>query len=323
MTYIHSLVSDSYLDIDLLKDLKQRRIDQKHFFTHKKGADLYYEAAKISSPYYENNKNNLVEEDYSAFFRKNIINNKEKIAVISLECGNAKFEKAVFGNIGKKKNRLDYIGIDSSRYMLELAKRYLEDCGFEKEFICADFSSYNFRSEIGYIINQYKHKVFAFFGATVGSIMPSNISDVLVNLMKNGDLLWMNAYLRTGLGKEEDFKIFNRFVRYRNKSVVSEHFFYPLERLGVPFKNGRITLEMEEEKSIGSLRFIFSFEFTKKTIIKFRNEVITILPEEKIELFNMRAYDRKTFERFFIEHGFKLIDSQAKGNTGQFLFKKK
>jgi hypothetical protein len=62
------------------------------------------------------------------------------------------------------------------------------------------------------------------------------------------------------------------------------------------------------------------------------NEFIKINIYEKIEnrktfflpYFHRSLDDyKKTFEKFFIEHGFKLIDSQAVGNSGQFLFKKK
>jgi len=317
----YNLISDTDLDIELLRNLKERKLEQKHFYTIREAAVLFYQQhRKVPRPYFNNSLNN---DDYLNFFQTNIINQKENIAIISLGCGNAQFEKNILNKVYYDGLKFTYIGVDSSKHMLNLAQDNLLDCKFGKNFICADFGSYNFRSEVGYLINKYDNKLFILAGSTLGNITPTYISDMLANLLNESDHLWIVVALREGVRKEDDFKIFYHYSDYLKESSIKEHYFSPLKRMGVSMEDGQMTLDMEEEKSVGALKFIFSFVPNKKIIVKFREEIITILPEEKIELFNIRAYDKETFINFFKEHDFECVVSESKGNRGQFLFRKK
>ena len=316
----YSLIADLDLDIELLKNLKDRKFDQKHFYTTKESAGLYYKDAKVPRPYF---KGSFKINDYGNFFRENIPNQKQGAAIISLGCGNANFEKNIFKKIGDKDPNFIYIGVDSSKHMLELAEKELENVRYQKEFIFADFSSYNFRQEINYLIQSYPNRIFALLGETIVNIMPTNIIDTLTNLLNKGDFLWITVVLRKGLSKENDFEIFKHYKNYLDEPIINAHNFYPLSRLGVDIKDGKMSLSMEEESSVGSLRFIYSFKFNKRIEINFRGEKVIILPGEKMELINIRAYDKSQFENFFIEHGFEVVAEQCKGNKGQFLFRKK
>jgi hypothetical protein len=315
---IHSLISDTDLDIELLDDIKTRVLNQKHFYTSEDAAKLFYNR-KANRPYLENSLQN---EDYVRFFKDNALKNDgEDVALVSLACGDSHFERNVLDNI-ESKDRLMYIGIDSSRHMLDLSHENFKGCNIKKRFICGDFGSHNFRSEISYLLSKYKRSVFSLLGDTVGNIVPTNISDTLSNILRKGDMLWVTAALREGKDSSDDFKVFNCYVDYLKIPKTVEFYFGPLARVGVPFENGKMIVDMDKEDVIGALRFAFKFEFTKKTIIKFRNESIIILPGEKIELINIRVYDMEDFKNFFIDHGFKCVISERKGNRGQFLFEK-
>ena len=319
MTEIHSLISDSELDIKLLDDIKDRVLDQKHFYTTENSAKLYYNR-KAHKPYLENS---LKDDDYADFFIKNALSkNENSVVLVSLACGDSHFEKNVLDKIDPKENLL-YMGIDSSRYMLDASAKVLKDCKFKKNFVCGDFSAHQFRSEISYLMKQYDKKVFSLLGNTVGNIVPTHISDTLSNILKKDDMLWVNAVLREGKSSVDDFKAFNCYVDYLKIPKTVEFYFTPLKRVGVPFENGKMIVEMNKEDVIGSLRFTFKFEFIKKTTIKFRDETVVILPGEKIELINIRVYDMDDFKNFFVEHGFECVAIERKGNKGQFLFKKK
>lgn len=318
---IHSLISDSELDVELLDDLKDRILDQKHFYTAEFAADLYYKNRDAKNNTYF--KNSFDINDYLNFFKKNISIKQENTVLVSLGCGDSSFEKNILDPLKKEGFDFSYIGVDSSRYMLELSVKNLKKSEFKKSLICGDFSSHNFRSEIGYLVNNYKNKVFGLLGGTIGNITPTNIVDTLGNMLKKGDYLWVTLVLRESLNEEHNFEIFNYYANYLTDSVVSQFKFNPLKRLKVPFENGKLVLEMQKEDFIGALKFIFSFEFTKKTSINFRDEKIIILPGEKIELLNNRAYDMNIFKKFFIEHDFKCIAEERKGRRGQILLMKK
>ncbi|MDD3284695.1 MAG: L-histidine N(alpha)-methyltransferase [Patescibacteria group bacterium] len=317
---IHSLISDSELDVGLLDDLKDRILDQKHFYTGELAANLYYKNKFAKKTYF---KNSLGMNNYINFFNKNVPIKQENTALISLGCGDSDFEKIILDSLEIEGSNFSYIGVDSSRYMLELSAKKLEKSKFKNSLVCGDFSSHNFRSEIGYLINDYKNKVFGLLGGTIGNIIPTNIVDTLGNMLNKGDYLWVTLVLREGLDEEHNFEIFNYYAQYLNDSAVSQFKFNPLKKLKVPYENGKLVLEMQKEDFIGALKFIFSFEFTKKTVISFRDEKIIILPGEKIELLNNRAYDMNIFKKFFIEHDFKCVAEESKGRRGQILLMKK
>lgn len=73
-------------------------------------------------------------------------------------------------------------------------------------------------------------------------------------------------------------KLFDRYTEYLNNEKLNLFQFTPLEKIGVPFENGKLTLETYNEKAVGTMVFTFSFLFTKKTVISFRNETIHFLP---------------------------------------------
>lgn len=317
---IHSLISDSELDVELLDDLKDRILDQKHFYTAEFAADLYYKNRDAKSTYF---KNSLDMSNYLNFFKNSIPVKKENTVLISLGCGDSGFEKSILNSLEDEGLHFSYIGVDSSRYMLELSAKSLEKSKFKRSFVCGDFSAHNFRSEIGYLVNNYKNKVFGLLGGTIGNITPTNIVDTLGNMLKKGDYLWITIVLRNGLSEESNFETFNYYANYLTDNMVSQFKFNPLKRLNVPYENGKLVLEMHKEDFIGALRFVFSFEFTKKTSINFRDEKIIILPGEKIELLNNRAYDIDIFKKFFIEHDFKCVAEEGKGRRGQILLMKK
>jgi hypothetical protein len=318
MGKIHSLISDSELDIELLDDLKDRVLDQKHFYTTESSAKLYYNR-RANRPYLDNSLN---DDDYAQFFIENVLKSKDvDTALVSLACGDSHFERNIFDRI-EDKHKLMYVGIDSSRHMLDLSADVLKDCDIKKKFICGDFDSHSFRSEISYLLQDYDRTVFSLLGSTVGNIVPTHISDTLSNMLRQGDMLWVTAALREGKTSAADLKAFNCYVDYLKIPKTVEFYFGPLARVGVPFENGKMMVGMEKEGVIGALRFTFKFEFTKKTIIDFRDESIIILPGEKIELINIRVYDPEDFTNFFIEHGLKCVATERKGNRGQFLFQK-
>jgi len=98
----------------------------------------------------------------------------------------------------------------------------------------------------------------------------------------------------------------------------------PLRSVGIDPNCGVLNLEMLKEKSVGAILLNFFFLFNKKVVIKARNEVIHFLPEERLDLLNIRAYYPDTLNNFFKEHGFRLVQSKINQNIrhGFFIYQK-
>jgi hypothetical protein len=210
--------------------------------------------------------------------------------------------------------------------MLQKAVKNLKNVNVNKIFLQADMTSENFKDSIVELTKDCQKRIYAFFGATFGNVNQTNMADVLYNLLQKNDLLWLDVIIRPSLSKEDDIKLFKHYVsRLTNPKTISflSLLFGPLESLGIPRNLGEVGLKINQERSVGSLLFIFYFKIQNKTAFDFIQEKIHLLPNEEIELINIRAYHPKTLINFFREHEFRLLNVQQKERKGQFMFKRK
>lgn len=149
------------------------------------------------------------------------------------------------------------------------------------------------------------------------------MTDILFNLLQKNDLLWLDLVMRPSLSKEDDINIFKRYAARLSDPAKMAFYFGPLEDIGVSFKSGMMGLKVSAEKSIGSLLFIFYFKIQKKVVVNFMGEKIHLLPDEEIELINLRTYHVETLVNFFKGHDFKLVDEKHCNYVGQLMFAKK
>ncbi len=320
---IHSFISDLRLEQDLLRGIKVRRIEQKHRYTEK-GAQKFYESY-ISNPNTESYfGSSLAWNDYLNFFKRYITyaDKLQKLAFVLLGCGKV-LERDLIKTLHDEGHNLHFIGVDSSHAMLELANENLKDYDFDKMLICADFTEDNFTTEINRVIGSFDKRLFAFLGGTFSVFIPTDIVDTLANIVTDNDMLWVEVLLREDMTERNNLMLFKHFAKRLERSTRIRNDAYPIEKMGIPFENGEMTLETIKEPAVGAINFKYVFLMKKKTRIHFRNEMITLLPDEKIELLNIRAYDSEKLVNFFEEHGFKFISSERKKNRGQFLFQLK
>jgi len=313
-------MSDFDLETNFLTGLKERKLSLKAFYISGNLFELMRRSNEVPRPYHAGS---LTREDLTKFFLKNVVDKKKNQVIISLEGegGILDPEKYVLETAYRKGADFSYVGISPYKYT-PFNVRKISKNDFKKEFVCADFEAHNFRSEIDFLIGKYSNRIFT-SGVSTCNIISTVFADTVSNILKKGELLWITQLpMRTGSGKEQDFKTFDAFCQYIHEPKIMQYFFDSLDYIGIPFQNGKMIIEMDEEKSSGALKFIFSFRFKKKTIATFRGEEIIFLPEEKIELISIRVFHEPTFIKFFEAHNFKCIASETKGNRGQFLFKK-
>lgn len=317
----HYFISDLDLDIELLTDIKNRAIEQKQLYLEN-GANKYYNstANKIPRPHSSIGFSN---DEYADFIYEHCLGNKQhKVAITSLACGNCSKEKRLIERMSNDAYDFIFMGMDSSKSMLQIAEETLHDTHGNIRLICSDFSSPSFRQEVSRLIKEYDQRIFFFLGSTIGNISLTNIADTLSNTLEKGDMLLLDVITRPDESQESDVKIFQKYASYLDIPELVTFYFNPLERIGVPFENGEMTLQMFKEESTGALRFEFGFLFKVKTRLNFREENITILPGENITINTIRVYDPNKFLSFFTEHDFQPIASTVKNNKMIFLLEK-
>ena len=311
--WIYSLVSDSEIREEFLFSLKNRNLEQK-FLYHKDGSDLYYD--------YKYGKDKIMNidifesENIPNFWNKNCFFNENKKILISLWCGNSSIEKNIYNNISTP-SKLEFIGVDISKEMLYLSEKTLKDVSTTKTFVCADFSSVDFKNEINNLTYNGNKRIFSFFSNTFWNINHTNIIDTLYDILKKGDQIWLDVRLRKSNSIKDDMEIFNLVeIKWLEKFLSN-----PFSRNDIPLDNWYISKEMEKEEWINSLKVKFYFNFTKKTSLNIRSQ-ITFLPWESIRCLQVYYYDPDKLINFFEEHNFKFIDKEIKWMRWQFLFEK-
>ena len=310
-----SLTTEAELKKKFARDVRDRNIDQKFLYINRQGLKYYYDAVEQ-----DKQGNHPSQKEYFESLKRNI-KKDEKIAVVSLGCGNASTEKYALEHLHKNGYDIIYVGVDISHGMVQEAERNLKKIEIEKYFVVTDILTERFKEEIMQITNNCDHKFFSFIGGTLGNVNQTNIADTLCNLLSTDDIILIDVRIRINTTLEDDLKIFNRYSQFLDNNYTP-FIFHPLENIGVPKRSGNLKLKMEKENSVGALLFIFYFQFSEKVIIQLEGEYVHFLPDEEIKLLTIRAYHPKTLKSFFQEHKFHFIDSTINNNRGQFVFKR-
>lgn len=317
MTEYLSYVSEEDLKQEFYRNVQDRYIDQKFLYLDKTSVEEYYHA---SSKQKNNERMKAGVYDYYGVFKKNL-NKKQKAAIISLGCGNARAEKRSLRKLSEENYDITYIGVDISKKMLDEAEQNLAEIPFNKIFLRIDITNNNFKEVINKATKDCGGRIYTFFGGTLSNVNQTLIADSLYNTLKKDDRLWFDIRVRPDTTMEANMKLFNRYTKYLSDGT-EKMCFRPLEKIGVPFDAGKMNVKMTYETSVGALLFTFYFTFKKKIIVNINKNRIHFLPNEEVKLLNIRTYDPETLITFFKEHEFKFLHKMIKAGRGQFVFKK-
>ena len=319
MDYVYNLISDWDLTDEISSWLRNRSLEQKILYLQE-GADLYYHDKDTDDIYWGDDFS--IDELIDIWIKPNLDkDNNIKTAFVSLWCWNSSIEKDIFDKIWNEYGKIYYFGVDSSMSMLDSSIKNLKDVkNVNKKYICADFSTNVFKRELTHMTINYDKRVFAFLSNTFWNINPTNIIDILYNLLKKWERIWLDVRLRKWIKAKDDMSLFNMYNKYISEK--EKIFFLPLKRYWVSFDSWKLVLSTHIENSLWAIRFDYWFLFTKKTKIHAKNEEIIVLPEEIIKLQQIYAYDPNLLVKFFDEHWFRLIKSQKKWYRWHFIFEK-
>jgi len=315
---IYSIISDSDINSELTSCFKNRTLEQK-FLYHWKWAELYYEY-KDNKDVLMSHKEDVDDINLINFWLKNCFRKWDNVTLISLWCWNWWVEKEIFKSIPEGVD-VDYIWVDLSKEMLNLANKNLAEINIDKKFVCADFSSIEFKNEIDSLVKDGKKRIFSFFSNTFWNINHTNIIDTLYDILDSWEQIWLDVRLRKSMKVKDDMDIFNLVNIDWKDHILDDFLSNVFVKNNIPKDNGYISKVMKKENGINSLKVEFYFNFKEKTKIKMKGH-ITFLPWERIKCLQIYYYDADSLIKFFNEHNFKLIDKEIKWMRWQFLFEK-
>jgi len=317
MKQIYNLISDWNLNDELSYCLRNRSLEQKFLYMNN-WANNYYDIVNTDDVYYISYPHSL----FVDFWLKNIFSKNKNIAVISLWCGNSDIESFIFENL-EKDFKINYYWVDSSKPMLELSIKRMEKIKkIEQYFICADFSTNEFKRELSQLTSNSDERIFTFFSNTFGNIEPNNIIDILYNLLKPWEKIRLDIRLRSWKTTKDDLKDFEKYYWYLSNKEMINLFVNPMESLNISRNNWNFSLHTKKIDPLEAIKYQYNFIFNKKTEITIKNEKTTILPWEELKIVNIYTYDPQWLISFFEWHNFKLIEKLIKEGRWQFLFEK-
>ena len=317
MSEIYTLDSDALLLDSFSECIRNREIEQKYIYFGQ-GWEWYYD--------WENNfkyKNEkwFNPDDFKSFFDKAQMNSENSEGVIiSLGCGNSAKEALI---LEKLNNNIHYFGIDSSHSMLSLSIKELWHLQNPKTFLCADFSTKAFRTELKQLTKFSKNRLFVFFSNTFWNIQHTNIIDILWNLLHKWEKIWLDVTVRQWTWIKEDFEMWQRMSDLFHNDETKSFFIKPITRLWIKPDDIELIIKTKKENFINALKFDFYYLIKNRSEINIKWEKIVILPNEEIKFLQIYTYDQYGLIDFFEEHDFKLVDKNLKGYRWQFLFEKK
>lgn len=324
---IYNLFSSSDLLNWFIDSVLVREVEQKFLYQWRLARN-FYEESPVLAISVETPEEIELNKFYYNFWINNCFEKWEKTALISLWCWNSKMELNILEKLNKDFSLdydIDYFAVDSSEGMLKLSIENSKNMNWlKKEFICADFSTSEFRHEINRMTKWYKKRIFTFFWNTIWNISHTKIIDVLLSLLNDWEKIWLWVALRNWTTPEDNLKLTMKYKKFLESEL--KFFFEILWDFWVPKENWEIKLSSEIEKSINAQKFHFYFEFNKKTEIEIKWEKIIFLEWEKLYVLKIYEYEEVWLANFFKEHYFNLISSTSKkwifSRIWQFLFEK-
>lgn len=323
MNYIKTITSEAEIRDDFFKVLRERKVVQQPIHYLGTGAELYYKVAEANIiPSFSEEKDDVyakfLEAHLPSFYRNHAY------VFVSLGCGNAKRERPTLVLLQRdKKHKFKYLGIDTSISMLEMAEKVLNGVKVDVQLVCGDFASKRLQDEI---VDQTSYKsgnIFAFLGSTLGNLEVDYTADLLADVMKKGDYLWMDADIREGTDPLSDRRLFEYHRDFAQDKNNMSHSLHALEELGIPRKKGELFIQMEEEETTNALKFYCKFKVLEPISILRRGQHMQLLPGNVITVEEYRAYDPEGLIRFFNQRGFQFIARDDFDGIGQFLFQKR
>jgi len=194
------------LEIDYLEEFKRtKKVPNNLFYTSEGAVSFYtYRGEDIDQIRWQ--------DEFNFFQNQDFWNQTSHLAFVSLGCGNAGAEKMFLHTAHQQGMPIDYIGVDSSDSMLDLAIDNLKDEPFNTTFILADFTTAEFRKALASYTDSYDTVIYAMIGGTFGNFNQTFIVNELQNILPPGSYLYLDVVPQYN-SEDENALLRDRFSR--------------------------------------------------------------------------------------------------------------
>ncbi len=291
---------EHYLDV-----LREDHVLRQNLLYTTEGADAFYlyrgaDLARIDW-----------QGEYAFFARQSFWSAPAPLAFVSLGCGNAQPEKHLLRALVDAGHALRYVGVDSSRSMLELAQAKLEGAPYPRTFVLGDFTDSDFGPALRPLFQLSVEHLYALIGGTFGNFDQESLAEALAILLQPGDYLYLDVVPRA---RAELQQLRGRFARLPQN--YRRFFISLLERLGLPRDAVKVVSEECPEEALEALRYAFYFEMQRDVTLDYFGARIPLEAEDRLEVLNIRAYDADALRNFLSGYGFVFVDEHYPGIEG-------
>lgn len=311
---MQSLESDIAYELEFMKCLKRRNLEQKFIYIDENAVTYYanQEADRHAD---------ITDLEYYEFIKSYLPSN-QSILFVGMGCGDSSKETPVLEKLIADNINITYVAVDSSKKMMELSYQKLRDTKVPYILMQADITTNIFTQEISNLIDDYDFTVIALMGSTMGNMVQTEVVDSLYNISKKGNLILLDILKRSGDDSIDRVKLFKHYAKRLENPDKMSFYFHPLKKIGIPFENGQMEVHASTEDSVGVQKFRYQFRFKQPTEVKFRGQTIHFLPPESVKLLDIRSYYTPTLISFFEKHKLMLLKDFYKEDLGLFLFKR-
>jgi hypothetical protein len=314
---IYRLESDLQNMEQMAEWLRNRKLNQKFLYTDS-GAEKFY--GKWA--FLKNKETQSILTKNKLDFWIDIFSKAKNIPLISLWSWSWETEKKI---IEESKQNIDAFLVDSSEEMLNIADKHYKDSKINYTLIKSDIWNIHFPREIKSMTKKYSKRVYTFLGNTFWNIEHTNIIEILYNLLKKWDQVWIDIIMMSDDWLKENVRLFQQIENHTNSHALS-FCTSKLKDLWIYKDWEKLNIKMKHDTYTKSLKFIIWYELKENQTINLRWK-ITLLKGEILDLIFVNIYSEEWITKFFWDHGFKMIKSSIKHSkdqiAGQFLFEKK
>jgi len=246
------------------------------------------------------------EDEVRFFSEQGICGPGDRVAFVSLGCGNAGPEKMLLRKLAADGCDLHYVGVDSSAGMLDLATENLDGESYRQSFVLADFSAPDFGERLDAVIAGADTRVYAMIGGTFGNFDQDFIADLLASLTPKGSHFYLDVVpTEPTEGRNEELE--HRLSHLPQN--LGDFFDRLLGALGLSREVGEVIRQDRTDGDLRTMRFTFAFRVTQCVHLACLGMERVLNPGEVVELFTVRAYDPESLVTFLGRRGFSLVDT--------------
>jgi hypothetical protein len=241
--------------------------------------------------------------EYAFFERQPFWAAPTPLAFVSLGCGNAQPEERLLRALVDAGHALRYVGVDSSRSMLERAQTNLSGAPYPTTFVLGDFTAPDFGPALQPFLQVSTEHLYALIGGTFGNFDQIAIAEALATLLQPGDYLYLDVVPRA---RAELQQLRGRFAQLPQN--YRRFFISLLERLGLPQGAVKVVSEERPEEAVDALRYVFYFEMQRDVTLDYFGASLALEAGSRLEVLNIRAYDIDALRDFLAAYGFSFVD---------------